>query len=71
VRGARPLNYEDLGAQTVKNIAEPVRVLRVMLEGGAATRATTKATERSVRKHLCLLKTRNAQKSLEFWDDPL
>jgi adenylate cyclase len=43
------LSYEDLGEQTVKNIAEPVRVLRVMPEGGAAT--TTKAAERSLRKH--------------------
>jgi adenylate cyclase len=37
------LNYDDLGPQPVKNIAEPVRVLRVMLEGRAATRTTTKA----------------------------
>jgi adenylate cyclase len=42
------LSYEDLGEQTVKNIAEPVRV---MPEGGAATRTTTKAAERSLRKH--------------------
>src|SRR5712692_4439907 len=46
-----PLGYEDLGEQTVKNIAKPVRVFRVMLEGGDATRATTKAAERSLRKH--------------------
>jgi hypothetical protein len=45
------LSYEDLGEQAVKNIAKPVRVLRVMLEGGAATRTTTKVAERSVRKH--------------------
>ncbi len=45
------LGYQDLGEQTVKNIAKPVRVLRVMLEGEAATRTTTKATERSLRKH--------------------
>src|SRR5712664_1766676 len=45
------LSYEDLGEQAVKNIAKPVRVLRLMLEGGAATRTTTKAAERSVRKH--------------------
>src|SRR5712691_6580108 len=31
------LNYEDLGEQAVKNIAETVRVFRVLLEGGAAT----------------------------------
>src|SRR5712692_9474346 len=40
------LGYQDLGEQAVKNIAKPVRVLRVMLEGGTA-RTTTKATERS------------------------
>jgi adenylate cyclase len=45
------ISYEDLGEQTVKNIAKPVRVLRVMPEGGAATRTTTKAAERSLRKH--------------------
>jgi adenylate cyclase len=45
------LGYEDLGEQAVKNIAKPVRVLRVMLEGGAASRSTAKATERSLRKH--------------------
>src|ERR1700682_5468121 len=35
-----PLSYEDLGEQQVKNIAEPVRVFRVMLEEEAATRTT-------------------------------
>src|SRR5713226_6246440 len=45
------LSYEDLGPQTVKNIAEPVRVFRVVLEGGAAARTTIKATERPLRKH--------------------
>ncbi len=51
IKNKLALNFEDLGAQTVKNIAEPVRVLRIIPEGGASTRATTKATERSVRKH--------------------
>ncbi len=51
IKNKLALNYEDLGPQTVKNIAEPVRVLRIIPEGGASTRATTKATERSVRKH--------------------
>src|SRR6266446_6612005 len=37
VRNKLALNYEDLGEQAVKNIAEPVRVFRVLLEGGAAT----------------------------------
>jgi adenylate cyclase len=45
------ISYEDLGEQTVKNIAKPVRVLRVIPEGGAATRKTTKTAERSLRKH--------------------
>jgi len=45
------LGYENLGEQMVKNIAKPVRVLRVMLEGGTATGTTVKATERSLRKH--------------------
>jgi adenylate cyclase len=31
------LSYEDLGEQSVKNIAKPVRVYRVLLEAGAAT----------------------------------
>jgi adenylate cyclase len=33
VRGKLGLNYQDLGAQQVKNIAEPVRVWRVLLDG--------------------------------------
>src|SRR5712691_9595048 len=32
IKNKLSLQYEDLGAQTVKNIAEPVRVLRVMME---------------------------------------
>src|SRR5712691_185957 len=51
IKNKLALNYEDLGAQTVKNIAKPVRVFRVMLEGGIATRTTAKAKERSLRKH--------------------
>src|SRR6266852_5497 len=50
IKNKLALAYEDLGAQSVKNIAEPVRVFRVMLEGRAA-RITAKATERSLRKH--------------------
>jgi adenylate cyclase len=45
------LGYNDLGPQSVKNIAEPVRVYRVLPEAGAATRTTIKGTERSLRKH--------------------
>src|SRR6266852_7697909 len=51
IKNKLSLSYEDLGEQSVKNIAEPVRVFRVMLEGGAATRTTLKGTERSLRKH--------------------
>jgi adenylate cyclase len=36
VRNKLPLNYEDLGEQAVKNIAEPIRVYRVMMDGRAA-----------------------------------
>jgi adenylate cyclase len=45
------LNYEDLGEQSVKNIAEPVRVLRVMPEVGATTRTANKAAQLTLRKH--------------------
>src|SRR5713101_5218669 len=51
VRDKLALSYEDAGEQEVKNIARPVRVFRVMLEGGTATRTTAKATEPSLRKH--------------------
>jgi len=51
VRDKLALSYEDAGEQEVKNIARPVRVFRVMLEGGTATRTTAKATQRSLRKH--------------------
>ena len=36
VRSKLPLSYEDLGAQSVKNIAEPVRVYRVLTNGTMA-----------------------------------
>jgi adenylate cyclase len=51
VRDKLALSYDDAGEQEVRNIARPVRVFRVMLEGGAATRTTTKAKEPSLRKH--------------------
>src|SRR5260370_23645418 len=47
VKNKLALNYDDLGAQTVKNIAEPVRVFRVLPDAGAATPRTTR---RFVRK---------------------
>jgi adenylate cyclase len=51
IRNKLPLSYEDLGEQAVKNIAEPVRVFRVILEGETVPRIAAKATERSLRKH--------------------
>jgi adenylate cyclase len=51
IRNKLPLSYEDLGEQAVKNIAEPVRVFRVILEGETVTRSAAKATQRSLRKH--------------------
>jgi adenylate cyclase len=38
VKGKLTLSYQDLGAQQVKNIAEPVRVWRVMLDGHIPSR---------------------------------
>src|SRR5229473_680754 len=46
IRNKLPLSYEDLGEQQVKNIAQPVQVLRVMLKG--ATHVTAKPP---LRKH--------------------
>src|SRR5713226_4393725 len=37
IRSKLALGYEDLGDQQVKNIAEPVRVFRLLPEAGAAT----------------------------------
>jgi len=45
------LSYEDLGEQSVKNIAKPVRVFRVLMEaGGAAT--PTRQTQGVARKYV-------------------
>jgi class 3 adenylate cyclase len=49
IRNKLPLNYEDLGEQSVKNIAEPVSVFRVLPEGGAVT---PRKTERVARRYL-------------------
>jgi adenylate cyclase len=43
------LNYADLGEQTVKNIAKPVRVFRVLLNG---TQAAVRGTKRNPRKYV-------------------
>jgi adenylate cyclase len=42
IRSKLPLGYEDLGEQTVKNIAHPVRVWRVLLDGSASPRRETR-----------------------------
>src|SRR5262249_32651605 len=45
------LSYEDLGEQSVKNIAKPVRVFRVMPEAGAPPpRKTRTAARKYVRR---------------------
>jgi len=40
------LGYNDLGDQSVKNIAKPVRVWRVLLDGTASAGATTQRIPR-------------------------
>ena len=42
VKSKLALNYEDLGAQRVKNIAEPVRVYRVVMEDSAKQKSRIK-----------------------------
>ncbi len=44
VRNKLPSGFEDLGEQTVKNIAEPVRAYRVLPEGQQATSISQKKT---------------------------
>ncbi len=51
IKNKLALAYQDLGAQSVKNIAEPIRVYRVMMDGRAAARTTARETERSLRRH--------------------
>jgi len=46
VRNKLVLSYEDLGAQSVKNISEPIRVYRVLLSGTVAAPRTTRRTAR-------------------------
>jgi adenylate cyclase len=46
VRSKLALGYEDLGAQQVKNIVEPVRVFRVLLDAGASTISKTQKVPR-------------------------
>jgi adenylate cyclase len=49
IKNKLALNYEDLGEQQVKNIAEPVRVLRVVTGGDAST---TRKMQRVPRKYV-------------------
>ncbi|MBV8357458.1 MAG: adenylate/guanylate cyclase domain-containing protein [Deltaproteobacteria bacterium] len=51
VKGKLALNYQDLGAQQVKNIAEPVRVFRLpSATGAAALQQTQTVARRYVRR---------------------
>jgi adenylate/guanylate cyclase family protein len=49
IKNKLALNYDDLGEQQVKNIAEPVRVFRVLPDTGATSPRTNR---RFARKHL-------------------
>jgi TolB-like protein/class 3 adenylate cyclase len=44
------LSYQDLGAQPVKNIAEPVHVFRVLLDGTAPSRRSTSRVPHNYRR---------------------
>src|SRR6202140_4022790 len=46
IRSKLPLGYEDLGEQTVKNIAHPVHVWRVLLNGTTPHRETRRIPRR-------------------------
>jgi len=50
VRNKLAWSYEDLGAQSVKNIAEPVRVFRVLLNGAIAAPPATPRIPRKYRR---------------------
>src|SRR5204863_7048073 len=54
VRKVLPLEFTDLGAQTVKNIEEPVRAYAVTVQGEAASSAATEASSPDNRKLLAL-----------------
>jgi adenylate cyclase len=51
IKGKLTLRYDDLGAQQVKNIAEAVRVYRVLPEAGTAA-TPTRQTPRVARKYV-------------------
>jgi len=50
VKNKLTLNYQDLGSQQVKNIAEAVRVFRVLPEGVGLERRTTRQIPRKYRR---------------------
>src|SRR5713101_7259047 len=51
IRNKLALNYEDLGEQSIKKIPEPVRVFRVLSDGGAAPiRKTVRVERKYVRR---------------------
>jgi len=50
IRSKLTLGYEDLGAQVVKNIAEPVRAYRVLAETDATPRKTQRVARKYVRR---------------------
>ena len=54
VRKILPLSFTDLGAQTVKNIEEPIRAYEVKAQGEAASSALKEASSLGDRKPLAL-----------------
>src|ERR1700720_1482887 len=50
IRNKLPLNFEDLGEQAVKNIDEPVRVYRVLMNGAVAAPQRTQRIARKYRR---------------------
>jgi adenylate cyclase len=50
IRNKLPLNFKDLGEQAVKNIAEPVRVYRVLLNGAVGAPQRTQRIARKYRR---------------------
>jgi adenylate cyclase len=59
VRGKLDLSFQDMGAQTVKNIAEPVRAYRVVLDAAAPSEAHRPATPHSGKPALAVLPFNN------------
>jgi adenylate cyclase len=59
VRGKLDLSFQDMGAQTVKNIAEPVRAYRVVLDAAAPSETQRPATPHSGKPALAVLPFNN------------